>query len=161
MLACQFAIAIGAEVYVTSGKEEKIEKAINLGAKGGVNYNDKRGMKELGKKVNGFDVVIDSAGGKGFNRLLSMCKLGANVSIYGGTMGTISGLAVPNLFFKQISIHGSTMGSDSEFKKMVELVNEYKIVPIVHEVNPIADGQKVIDALEENKQFGKYVLAVS
>ena len=62
LLACQFAIAIGADVYVTSGSEEKIEKAIALGAKGGMNYKDPDAMKILQKAIGGFDVVIDSAG---------------------------------------------------------------------------------------------------
>ena len=160
LFACQFAIAIGAEVYVTSGSEEKIKRAIELGAVDGVSYKDIEAMQALSNKVNGFDVVIDSAGGKGFNQLLKMCKLGANVSIYGGTAGTISGVAVPNLFFKQISIHGSTMGSDEEFKKMIELVNEYKIVPVVHSVRSLKDGQSAIDDLKKNEHFGKFVLNV-
>lgn len=158
LLACQFAIAVGAEVYVTSGSEAKIEKAIALGAKGGVNYKDSKAMQALAKKVDGFDVIIDSAGGDGFNRLLKMCKLGANVSIYGGTNGTIKGIATPNLFFKQISIHGSTMGSDSEFKDMLALVDKYKIEPVIHSVRGLSEGATAIEELSQNEHFGKYVL---
>ncbi len=160
LFACQFAIAIGAEVYVTSGDEKKIKKAIALGAVDGVSYKDPQAMKALGKKVGGFDVVIDSAGGKGFNQLLKMCKLGANVGIYGGTAGTISGVAVPNLFFKQISIHGSTMGSDEEFKKMIDLVNEYKIVPVVYKVRSLQEGNTSINDMSKNEHFGKFVLNI-
>jgi len=160
LLACQFAIAIGAEVYVTSGSKEKIDRAIALGAKDGVDYKDVDAMKELGKRVGGFDVVIDSAGGSGFNQLLKMCKLGANVSIYGGTAGSISGLAVPNLFFKQLSIHGSTMGSDSEFKEMVDLVKEHKIVPVIYSSRSVLEGANAIAAMEHNKHFGKFVLTM-
>ena len=89
---CQFAIALGANVFVTSGSEEKINKAIEIGAKGGVDYKDPDAMKKLGKSVGGFDVVIDSAGGAGFELLLRMCRKGANVAIYGGTAGTIEKL---------------------------------------------------------------------
>ncbi len=160
LLACQFAIAIGAEVYVTSGSEEKIERAKQLGAIDGVNYNDEERMKTLAKSIGGFEVVIDSAGGKGFNQLLKMCRLGANVSIYGGTKGSLKSLAAPNLFFKQISIHGSTMGSDQEFEDMVKLVNEHKIVPIIHEVRGMEMADQTLLDLGKNQHFGKYVLKV-
>ena len=158
LIACQFAVAVGANVYVTSGKEEKIERAKKLGAIDGVSYKDTDAMQDLAKSVGGFEVVIDSAGGKGFNQLLKMCRLGANVSIYGGTKGSIKGVAVPNLFFKQISIHGSTMGSDEEFGKMVKLVNEHKIVPVVHQIRPMREGKETIEDLGRNTHFGKYVL---
>ena len=161
LLACQFAVAMGAEVYVTSGSEEKIKRAIGLGAIDGVSYSDTDAMDELAKSVKGFDVVIDGAGGKGFSQLLKMCKLGANVSIYGGTKGTISGVAPTNLFFKQISIHGSTMGSDQEFKEMVKFVNDYKIVPIVHKLKKLQNGDEAIKELSTNQHFGKIVLEVN
>ena len=161
LIACQFAVAIGANVYVTSGSEEKVERAKKMGAIDGVSYKDTDAMQALAKSVGGFEVVIDSAGGKGFNQLLKMCRLGANVSIYGGTKGSIKGVAVPNLFFKQISIHGSTMGSDEEFGQMVQLVNEHKIVPIVHQTRSITEGKETIEDLGRNTHFGKYVLKVS
>ena len=161
MIACQFAIAIGAKVYVTSSSQEKINSAKEMGAIDGVSYKDEAAMQELGKQVGGFEVVIDSAGGKGFNQLLNMCGLGARVAIYGGTRGSLRKLDAPNLFFKQISILGSTMGSDREFGKMVDLVNEHKIVPIIHETRSILRGAETIEDLGENKHFGKYVLNVN
>ena len=158
LFAAQFAIAIGADVYVTSGSEAKIKKAVEMGVTEGVLYSDVRAMDKLAKQVGGFDVVIDGAGGAGFNQLLKMCKLGANVSVYGGTTGSITGVVVPNLFFKQISIHGSTMGSDTEFVEMLNLVNEYKIVPVIHSIRSMTDGQAAIDDMGKNEHFGKLVL---
>lgn len=160
LLACQFAVAVGAEVYVTSGSEDKIERAKKLGAIDGASYNDEEGMKAMAKSIGGFEVVIDSAGGKGFNQLLKMCRLGANVSIYGGTKGSLKSIAAPNLFFKQISIHGSTMGSDREFEEMVKLVNEHKIVPVIHEVRQMQNADQALMDLGKNQHFGKYVLKV-
>ena len=161
LIACQFAIAIGAEVYVTSSSEEKIDKAIQMGAKGGANYKDEEAMISLSKSVGGFEVVIDSAGGKGFNLLLKMCRLGARVSIYGGTTGSLRSIAAPNLFFKQISIFGSTMGSDTEFKDMIQLVNEHEIRPIIHNVRPMEEGDASLADIGRNLHFGKYVLKVN
>ena len=160
LTACQFAIAAGANVYVTSGSEEKINKAIELGAKGGVNYKDTAAMKAFGKSVGGFDVVIDSAGGAGFEMLLRMCNKGANVAIYGGTAGSWGKVSVPNIFYKQLSIHGSTMGSDLEFKKMVDFVSEHKIVPVVDSVYELENGYAAINKMTESPQFGKIVLKI-
>ncbi len=160
LMACQLAIAVGANVYVTSGSEEKIEKAVGLGAKGGANYKDADAMKALGKSVGGFNVVIDSAGGLGFNMLLRMCRKGAQVGIYGGTTGSLEKVAVPNIFYKQISIHGSTMGSDLEFGKMLDFVSEHKIVPVVDSVFELKNGNEAIDMMANSPQFGKIVLRI-
>jgi len=160
LMACQFAIAVGASVYVTSGSDEKIQRAIDLGAKGGANYKDAAAMKSLGKTVGGFDVVVDSAGGPGFNSLLRMCGKGAQVGIYGRTQGDLDGVNVPNIFYKQLSIHGSTMGSDLEFANMIGFVNEHKIVPVVDRVFGLKDGNEAVALMAGSPQFGKIVLAI-
>ncbi len=161
LFACQFALALGCEVYVTSGSSGKIEKAKELGVIEGVNYKDPSAMIQLAKKVGGFDVVIDSAGGPGFNTLLKMCRMGANVGIYGGTVGNIDGVSVPNLFFKQISIHGSTMGSDQEFAAMLDLINKHKIIPIVDRRYDLSEGVEAVNSMKNSSQFGKIVLDIA
>lgn len=158
LFAFQFALAIGAEVYVTSSSDRKIDKAIKLGAKGGAKYTDASSMSELKKKTGGFDIVIDSAGGEGFSQLIKLCKPGAQVGLYGGTRGKISGINPAHIFFKQLSIHGSTMGSDTEFIAMLKLVNDYKIVPVVDRVMPLKDCQEALDLMAHSPQFGKIVL---
>lgn len=158
--AFQFALAIGAEVYVTSGSEEKLEKARQMGAAGGANYKDADAMKKLSKEVGGFDVVIDSAGGPGFNGLLRMCRKGGRVGVYGGTLGNWEGINVPNVFFKQLSIYGSTMGSDRDFREMIDLVNQHQIVPEVDRVLDLKDGNEALAIMKTNPQFGKIVLEI-
>jgi NADPH:quinone reductase-like Zn-dependent oxidoreductase len=158
LFACQFALAAGAEVYVTSGSEAKIERAVAMGAAGGASYKDADAMKKLSKDTGGFDVVIDSAGGPGFNLLLRMCRIGGRVGVYGGTLGNWEAISVPNIFFKQLSIYGSTMGSDSEFAKMLDLVNQHGIVPVVDRVFDLEDGNEALAVMKTNPQFGKIVL---
>ena len=160
LTACQFAIAAGANVYVTSGSEEKINKAVAMGAKGGANYKDRDAMKALGKSVGGFDVVIDSAGGAGFDMLLRMCRKGANVGIYGGTAGSWEKVSVPNVFYKQLSIHGSTMGSDQEFKNMLAFVSEHQIVPVIDSAYKLENGNAAVEKMAKSPQFGKIVLNI-
>lgn len=161
LLAFQFALAIGAEVYVTSSSEEKIERALGMGAAGGVNYEDEAAMKAWSKRIGGFDVVIDSAGGPGFNMLLRLCRKGARVGVYGGTRGNWDGVNVPNIFFKQLNIYGSTMGSDEDFGAMLELVNQHRIVPVVDRVLALEEGNEALAIMKTSPQFGKIVLQIT
>jgi zinc-binding alcohol dehydrogenase/oxidoreductase len=157
LFACQFALALGAEVFVTSGSDEKIEKAIELGAVGGVNYRKDHWEKELKSQSGGFDVVIDSAGGEGFEKLLKICRPGARVGIYGGTRGAIPHLNPHLIFWRQLSILGSTMGHAGEFEKMVKLVSESQLIPVVDQVFPFEEAQAAFDRMDKGLQFGKIV----
>jgi zinc-binding alcohol dehydrogenase/oxidoreductase len=158
LFACQFALALGAEVYVTSGSDEKIEKAIELGAAGGVNYRKDQWEKELKSLSGGFDVVIDSAAGDGFEKLLKICRPGARVGIYGGTRGAIPHINPYLIFWRQLSILGSTMGHAGEFKKMVELVGKSRLIPVVDQVFSFEDAPAAFDRMDKGLQFGKIVL---
>ncbi len=160
LFACQFAIAAGANVYVSSSSEEKIAKAVEMGAKGGGNYKSENFVKDLKSKSGGFDVVIDSAAGDGFAGLVKMCNAGARVAFYGATRGKINGLDPRTIFWKQISIFGSTMGTTEEFEAMVDFVAEHKIVPIVDSVFELRDGNAALKRMDEGLQFGKIVLKV-
>jgi zinc-binding alcohol dehydrogenase/oxidoreductase len=161
-VAClQFALAMGLEVYVTSGSNSKIEQAITMGAAGGVNYHDADWFKQLEKMTGGFDVVIDSAGGEGFTHLVKLCNPGARIGVYGGTRGIITNLSPQLIFWRQISILGSTMGSPNDFEEMLSFVNQHKIVPVVDSVYPLGDGVFAFKRMAEAKQFGKIVLKIS
>ncbi|MEO6039045.1 MAG: zinc-binding dehydrogenase [Saprospiraceae bacterium] len=156
--ALQLAVAAGAAVWVTSGAEEKIARAVALGANGGVNYRNDGWDQQLKKEVGGFDVILDSAGGDGFAALLGLCNPGARIGIYGGTLGKVNGLSPQPLFWKQISILGSTMGTPADFAAMLDFVAEREIVPVVDRVLPLAEGNAALDRLANGEQFGKVVL---
>lgn len=156
--ACQFALALGAEVYVTSGSDAKIEKMKNLGVAGGVNYKQEGWHKTLLKMSGGFDVIIDSAGGDGFNLLLKTMKPAATLVFYGATLGSPSKLDMPRIFFGQYTIKGTTMGNDHEFKEMLQFVEEHKVRPIIDSVRPLSEGIAAFNDMRDGKIFGKVVL---
>lgn len=159
LFALQLAVALGAEVYVSSGSDDKIEKAISLGAKAGVNYKNEDWEKEISKKAGGhFDVIIDSAGGNGFNKLLKIANPGARMAIYGGSLGAYEKVSPQIIFWKQISILGTSMGSEVDFVNMLQMVNEYKIKPVVAKVFPLSDIAEAFDFMQKGLQFGKIVL---
>ncbi len=162
LFALQFALAAGAQVVVTSGSEEKIEKAKEIGASQGVNYKEEKWYKALQKEYpNGFQTIIDSAGGQDFGEVAKMIGPAGNMVVYGTTAGQPSPINLPRLFFSQGAIKGSTMGNDQEFKDMVEFVAKHKIEPIVSSVRPIDEAVSAFDEMDAGKQFGKLVLRIS
>ena len=158
LIAMQLALAAGAEVYVTSGSDEKIENAVAMGAAGGINYKTDGWGKTLGKMAGRFNLIIDSAGGAGFNNLVRVCDMGAKIVVYGGTVGNWENITPSVVFFKQITILGTTMATDAEFEQMVTFVNEHQIVPVVDAVYPLAEANTALDRMTNSDQFGKIVL---
>lgn len=159
-MAVQLAIAAGAEVYVTSSSEVKILKAMEWGAKGGINYTKEDWAKRLAKNTGGFDVIIDSAGGEGFKDLLRVAKTGGRIGIYGGTRGAIPQINPAHIFLKHLTIFGCTMGSDKEFLQMVDFVEQHKIVPLVDSILKMEFGNKGLQKMEKGNQFGKIILSI-
>ena len=158
LFALQFAVAIGARVFVTSSNEEKIDKAIQLGAEGGINYTKNEWHKDLLKISAGYDLIIDSAGGTQFNTLLNIAKPGGCIVVYGATHGVLTEFDIRKVFWKQLRIIGSTMGSDEDFSDMIDFVTTHKVVPVVDPVRPFDDVLTAFDRMKEGKQFGKLVI---
>ena len=159
LLALQFALALGAEVYVTSGSEEKISRAMAMGASGAANYKAEDWTKNLQQQSGGFDVVLDSASGKGFARLLDVTNSGGRVVFWGGTDGPISDIIPRNIYWKNISVLGTTMGTMEEFKQMITFSEANNIKPVVDKIFPsLEQTQEAFEYMAEGKQFGKIVL---
>jgi NADPH:quinone reductase-like Zn-dependent oxidoreductase len=160
-LCCvQFAVAAGCNVFVTSGDDEKIAKAIALGAKGGVNYKKQNWDKELKAMCGGFEAIVDSSGGDTFTKLVNLAKPAGRLAMYGATLGAFNSGVPAKIFWKQLDVLGSTMGNDEEFAEMIAFINTHKIVPIVDEVFELAQAQTAIEKMAAGKQFGKIVLNV-
>lgn len=156
----QFAHVLGAEVYVTSSKEDKINKAMELGAVGGVNYTEENWVEQLLELTGGIDLSIDSVGGDSFKSLITLGKIGSRIVNFGSTRGPINNLFLPSLTLKEIYIIGSTMGSMDDFSKMIKLVNEKEIHPGIDRVYSLREVNKALERLEKGQNFGKIVLTM-
>ncbi|MDB5124966.1 MAG: adhT 1 [Mucilaginibacter sp.] len=157
-LALQLAHAAGCQVFVTSGAGEKIERAKQLGAVAGVCYKAQDWAEQLQHLSGGFDVVIDSALGEGFGKLPDICNPGARIVIFGGTAGDIPALNGRKIFWKQLQILGTTMGTSDEFAAMIRFVSEHRVTPVIDEIFPLADAQQAVNKMAGSSQFGKIVL---
>jgi zinc-binding alcohol dehydrogenase/oxidoreductase len=156
-----YAKAAGARVAVTSGSDEKLERAKALGADIAVNYKtDADWHKTVRKAAGTIDLVIDSAGGESFAKATTIVRPGGRIVTYGGTAGDAKIRMFP-VFWNQLDIRGSSMGSPRDFRDMLAFVTKHRIKPIVDRVYELNDVIAAAQRLSEAGQFGKIVLRVS
>jgi zinc-binding alcohol dehydrogenase/oxidoreductase len=161
LFALQFALAAGAEVLVTSGSPDKLDKAMVMGASGGANYGETGWIENLKSLAGAFDVIIDGAGGDAMNDLLDLAMPGGRVVLYGATRGNPTQILARRIFWKQLQVLGSTMGSPADFGSMVGFVRRHSIRPVVDTVFPFKEGEAALRRLDGARQFGKIVIRVS
>ena len=156
--ALKWAVALGARVFVTSGDDRKLEQARQLGAAGGINYRADDWDKQLAKLSGGVDVVVDGTGGPAFKGCFSVLKPGGRLVIYGSTAGNSPGLDLVRLFFRQVRIVGSTMGSPAEFAAMLRFVADHRIVPVIDQSFALDQAVAAHQRLLAAEQMGKIIL---
>lgn len=154
--AFQFAREVGAKVYVTSGSQQKRDKAIEMGATGAFDYKDENWPRIAKAESKGFDVVIDSAGN--INSFIYCMRPAGKIIFYGATNGLPSKLDLYRMFWNQLTLQGTTMGSDKQFLDMVGFVNKYKIYPVIDSIRPFYKIISAFDDISGNKSFGKLVV---
>jgi zinc-binding alcohol dehydrogenase/oxidoreductase len=159
LLALKYAIAAGAEVYVTSGSQDKIDKAKELGAIEGFIYKDESWTQKAKEITGGFEVILDSASGNGFGSLIDLAKPGGRIVFFGGTDGPIGNIIPNKVYWRNISILGTTMGALQDFKEMLAFTEKHQIKPVIDKIYlKLSDAQEAFDYMHEGRQFGKIVL---
>jgi NADPH:quinone reductase-like Zn-dependent oxidoreductase len=158
LFALQFAVAAGALPCVTSSSEEKLRKAHDLGAKAGALYTASGWAREFGEHHGPFDVIVDSAGGEGFGDLVDLAAAGGRIVFFGATRGNPSELPMRKVFWKQLSLLGTTMGSPTDFQMMTAYVARHAIHPVVSHRFKLDDVAQAFALMEAGGQFGKIVI---
>jgi zinc-binding alcohol dehydrogenase/oxidoreductase len=160
--ALQIAKSLGARVFVTSGSDDKLARAQNLGAAGGANYRTQDWAKEILALTDGqgVDVVVDSVGGETFEKAIQIIRPGGRLVFYGTTTGPAKQVDYSRIFWNQISLLGSTMGTGREFGAMLKLYGDGGMRPVVDRVFPLAEAAAAHRRMEEAGQFGKIVLGI-
>jgi zinc-binding alcohol dehydrogenase/oxidoreductase len=158
--ALKLAVAMGAEVFVTSGSDETIEKAKALGAKAGFNYKDETWRKALPKASGGIDVVFDGAPASGYPAYGRALAMGARVVVYGSTGGMSFTVGAPELFLKNVQIIGTNVGNLEEFKAVIGFIAEKKITPVIDRSFGLDDAKAAMAYLEQDHAFGKVVVKI-
>ena len=153
---------LGARVIVTSSSDEKLAKALALGADLTINH----ATTDVGKEVRrltekrGVQVVVDSVGEKTWDTSLRCLARGGRLVTCGGTTGPMVTTDIRKLFWHGWSILGSTMGSHAEFAQIAALFGRGELQPVVDSVRPLDQARDAFARMEQGGQFGKLVLAI-
>jgi NADPH:quinone reductase-like Zn-dependent oxidoreductase len=154
--------ALGAKIIVTSSSEEKLERARELGADATVNHatGDVKAAVQEATGGRGADIVVESVGESTWATSLQVAAPGGRITVCGATSGPNPPAALHRVWWKQLSILGSTMGTGEDFAGAYELVASGRARPVVDTVLPLEEIRAAHERLEAGEQLGKIVLTI-
>lgn len=153
---------LGGRVFVTSGSDEKLARAHELGAENGFNYKTSDWVKAARAATDGGpDLIVDGTGGETFGQALDVARPGGRVVTYGATNGATPELLARRIFWKHLNIMGSTMGSPDDFRAMLSLFGTNGQRPVIDRVFSLDETGAALRHMEEAAQFGKIVVKIS
>lgn len=160
--AVQISVALGARVWVTSGSDEKIERARELGAEGGFRYDDPDwpAGARAATGGRGLDAVVDSYAAGVWQPALEALRRGGTLVSYGDTGGDDVTVAAWQVYWEWRRVIGTSMGSPREFRQMVDHMASASWRPVIDSVHPLAEVATAARRLAEPDRFGKVVLAI-
>jgi NADPH:quinone reductase-like Zn-dependent oxidoreductase len=158
----EIALLCGARVFATTSGEDKVRRMKEAGAEAVIDYKKEDVAKSIraltGKR--GVDVVVDSVGEATWKTSLQAVAKGGRIVTCGATTGPNPKEEIRLIFWKQISILGSTMSNDSEFRALLSAVGSGRLAPRIDRVYPLAQAREAYARLEQGEQHGKIVLTV-
>ena len=154
--------ALGAKTLVTSSSDEKLERARELGADATVNHATGDVIAAVKEATGGagVDVVLEHVGEATWQMSLQAARTAGRIVVCGATTGPNPPAALHRIWWKQLTIYGSTMGTKEDFEGAYELVASGRARPVVDSVFPLAEARSAHERLEAGEQFGKIVLRI-
>ncbi|MFL5319777.1 MAG: zinc-binding dehydrogenase [Myxococcaceae bacterium] len=158
--AIQIAKLMGAKVITTASSDEKLQRAKALGADHLINYKTQDFVAEVKKLTNKklVDVVFEHVGGETFEKSIACLPYGGRLVTCGATAGREVKLDLNVLFYKRISLLGNTMGSKGDLFRILQLVEEGKLKPVLDRTFPLQDAARAHLFMEERQNIGNLVL---
>ncbi len=155
----QIAKLLGAKVIATAGNWDKLKLAESLGADRLVDYSTGDWVKEV-KKIAplGADVIFDHLGKDYWDANLRAIRRGGRIVLCGATTGGAAALDLAAVFFRQIQILGSTMGSKGDFPRLLGLLEAGKLRAVVDKAYPLSQASQALSRMSDRLQFGKILL---
>jgi NADPH:quinone reductase-like Zn-dependent oxidoreductase len=160
--ALAIARALGARTIVTSSSDAKLERARELGADVTVNHAGDDVVARVREVTGGAgaDVVVEHVGQATWERSLEAARREGRIVVCGATSGPNPPARLHRIWWKQLAVLGSTMGTRADFDGAYRLVAEGKARPVVDEVFPLAEAARAHERLESGEQLGKIVLRI-
>jgi zinc-binding alcohol dehydrogenase/oxidoreductase len=159
-MAVSLAVTAGARVFVTSSSEEKIARAVELGAEGGFLYTSDTWVQQVHKATGGVDVVLDGTGSS-LQDGMDCLRPGGRVVVFGASGGTDPTINIPGLFFGQRTIVGSTAGNLEEFARLLASIDLHAWRPVIDSVWALEETRAAHELMESRQHFGKIILRIS
>ncbi|MGV3488913.1 MAG: zinc-binding dehydrogenase [Tuberibacillus sp.] len=160
LFCLQIAVSMGARAIVTSHSEEKLTKALEMGAYAGINYIREDVPSRVMELTDGrgADIVISSSG-KALPEGISAARPKGRIVHYAYIGEDLHSFNIDTLMDKQLSLYGSAMHSYSDFEKAIHYINQIKLVPIISDVIPIKNIEAAFETMRLAHQFGKIVIS--
>ncbi|MFC9706563.1 zinc-binding alcohol dehydrogenase family protein [Paenibacillus sp. NPDC056933] len=155
--ALLMAVAAGAQVTVTSRSEAKRKEALRLGATRAL---DSHTNWSLQNDLEPVDFILDSIGQDMFPKYFDIIRPGGRIVMYGASSGDDLTVPIRSIFFPQISLIGTSMGSREEFVQMLHWVEQQDIHPVIDGIYPLQDTAKAFERMEKAEQFGNLAILV-
>ncbi|HYM49490.1 MAG TPA: zinc-binding dehydrogenase [Candidatus Limnocylindrales bacterium] len=162
LAALQIARLLSARAFVTSGSDAKLERARAMGAEVLINHREKDFSKEVWSltRKQGVDVVVENVGAATWAGSLRALARGGRLVTCGATSGPRPDEDIRRIFARQITIHGSTMGTRADWDRLTALLASGRLHPVVDRTFPLAEAAQAQRRMERGEQFGKIVLEI-
>ncbi|HLH67380.1 MAG TPA: zinc-binding dehydrogenase [Solirubrobacteraceae bacterium] len=159
--AIQIAVALGARVLVTSSSQEKLDRARELGAAGGVSYRDPDWPARLAELAgDGLDAAIDSYGGPSWEGALRALRVGGTLVSFGDTSGAQTTLTTAEVYWRWRRVIGTSMGSPREYRALLRHVAAASWRPVIDTCLSLWELPEAARMLDRRERFGKIVLHI-
>ena len=162
MMAVQMAKLAGARVITTVGSDDKISKAVILGADAVLNHSKEKVAErvKLLTEGRGVDVVIEHIGPEVWESCLQSLAKGGRLITCGATTGAEVKLDLRYIYSRQLTIKGSYMGTRAELVKAAELMGQGRLISVIDRTYPLKEARAAQEQMLSRKFFGKIVLTV-
>ena len=159
MAANAIARALGAKTIITSSSSDKLAR-VEADVKVDHAQNDVVEAVKDATEGKGADVVVEHVGEATWQRSLQAARTGGRIVVCGATSGPNPPAALHRIWWKQLSVLGSTMGTKEDFDGVYELVASGKARPVIDQVFPLSEARAAHERMEAGEQLGKIVLTI-
>ena len=163
ILALQILKAMDANVIITSSSNEKLERAKELGADHTINYNENPewGSEAFSLSNGGVNLVIEIGGESTFPQTLNALRIGGHISVIGALGGINVELNLMQMVFKNVHVHGITVGSREDHLELNNFMEKHEIHPVIGKTVGIDKSINEIYGMSSGSHFGKIVIDIS
>lgn len=153
--------ALGARAVVTSSSDAKLERARSLGADVAVNHTTEDVVATVKEATGGgAHIVLDHVGEATWSKSLNAARADGRICVCGATTGANPPANLHRIWWKQLTVYGSTMGTRADFEAVYDLVASGRVKPVVDEIFPLAEAAAAHERMERGEQLGKIVLRI-